>query len=576
LVLGGASASALLAAGLLGGCDTETGKADKSVTAQLDNASAEMTSGNQADLISANKQLGDAAHVSTDSLPQQLRAKSLLGDSELQLARGFIRQIQNNDAQIDRLTREIYLLGDQIQANNAQYAALGKEDPAALLDAVKQKSQLVTGVDESSSWYKNEATALPAMSADDKQASAVQTAITALADKIKTESDQRNQLLDQADKLNMQSQHEQDRSKSVDLYVQGSNLRKQAADLTVAIDQDTQSLAHTQADLTVLQGQRESLTAALKSLNDKSESFNSDWKSVQEEQAALTADSKKVLGDDPVDMPKPDKVSGDLKTAFTIGSKASAIKGLADANHELRSNAQSHLNNAISFYKEAFDLATKIKLDLGARASKIDTQKPDQAAFAAEQTAVDPGSYRFLQADAKLQQAQFYAALAGEIKVRMDADDWLKPILTTAQLTALPTLDDSDGTFATDLKKAQASARDAYKDAGELFTNVNGDTNSSELKNSAAIAVIFDQYDWSVLEAAAGDVQESAVHLTIAKTKLKEAMSENVMIPGLPPELGSVPTPAGTASPTVTPSSPRATPPSQPPAAPGSPRLFDR
>jgi len=362
LLLGIASSAVLL----LGGCDTDSGKADKTVGAQLDDASAHMT-GSAGDLMNANKSLGDASRDVTTSLPVQLRAKSLLADSELRLAQELVTQILANDAQIDRLVREIDLLGNHIESNSQMAASLAKYEPTALQDALAQNKKAVSGSDAKPDWYKSDAGTLASLAAVDSRVKDLAGKISALQNTIKTESDQRNQLLAQADKSTQASQHEAGQ-KSVDLYVQGSNARKQAADLTVKIDNDNAGLSQDQADLAVVQGQHDSLTAALKSLDDKSVAFDTDWKAVQARQGQLIVDSKKTLGKDPVDAPEIDK-NGDLTTDQTVGSKASAIadrtKGLAKKNHDLRALAETHFNNAVGKYRDAFDLANKIKQESG-------------------------------------------------------------------------------------------------------------------------------------------------------------------------------------------------------------------
>jgi hypothetical protein len=526
---------------LLAGCDTDSGKADKTISAQLDQATVQM-SGSETDRTSANHDLGDAARETTASSPVQLRAKSLLADSELQLAQGMTRQIATNSVQIERLAREIDLLGNQIQSNNKTITAMTKADPGPLQDALSQKKADVTGSDAKPDWFKSDSGTLASLAADDAALRDLQGKIGQSQDTIKSESDQRNQLLDQADKATQQSQHEQ-KQKSVDLYVQGSNARKQAADLTVKIDADNATLASQQADLTVLQGQQDSLNSALKAFDAKGAQIDSDWKQVQAEQIELTEDSRKILGDDPVTPPTYNR-TGDLPTDATIGSKASAIFALAKKNHDLRGDAESHFNSAIEKYSESAAQANSIKADLGSLAAKADSQRPDQVAYQQEQAAFDPATYRFLQADAQLQAAEFYAATASEAKVRLDGIDRLKAIITDARLSLPATLDDSDGSIADQLKKAQQSAREAFKNASDLLGNLADGSAPPEIKSGAEIQQIFTQYGLYLLEQSTGDpadAQDAAAHLSAARAAVSTAVSDGLTLPALPAELSASP-----------------------------------
>jgi hypothetical protein len=541
-VLFGIASSAMLA---LNGCDNSAGKADKTIRPEMDAATVQM-GGSEKDQMAANKTLEDAAREPAASLPQQLRAKTLLGDSELQLAQVLALQVEANDEKIDQLAGEIGLLGNEIQSNNLAIAALAKHEPTAVQDALTQKKTGVAGSDAASVWYKSDAASLAALSNADGQIKDLQGKISGLQDTIKTESDQRNTLLDQADKLTQQSQHEV-KDKSVDLYKQGSDARKQAADLTVKIDTDTAALTSAQADLGAWQGLHDSATATVKSIEDKSATFDTDWKAVQAEQTELTSDSKKLLGDDPVNPPAPDK-HGDLKTDPTIGSKASAIAALVKKNHELRSTAATHFNSAVGKYNEAFGVANTLNTNLRELEGKVDALKPDQVAWKAEQSQLDPSNYRLLQAHAELQLADFFARSAAEAKVRLDLLAQVKPIIDAAKLTILPTLDDSDSSIAEQLKKDQASARDAYKEAADLLDKTATGTSAADQRAGAQVQLIFAHYGWYQLEAAAGNAQEAGTHLDAAKVALGDAKNNDAVIPQLPPELAFY-TPAGAGAP---------------------------
>jgi hypothetical protein len=552
---------------ILSGCDSPTNKTDQTVSQQLDEASLQMD-GVASDRMSAHQAIESASKDTGTSLPVQIRAKAMLADSELRIAQSISLQIQKNDVAIDRLAREIGLLGGNIEADNIRAAALAKYEPSALQAAVAQKQADVKGSDDKPDWYKSADAALPSLSADDKQAADIQTQISQLQDTIKSETDQRNQLIEQADKLTEQSYHEQ-KEKSVDLYIQGSNARKQAADLTVKLNQDNVTLTRAQADLAVRNGQHESLTATIKAFDDKSAFFAKDWTDVQAMIAQLNDQSKKYLGDDPVDVPKKDAKTGEIaadnKTDNTIAWKSAAIAVLAAENHNLRAEAEPHFNSAKSFYQTAGELAQKLLVDIKDKeAKKADPESnPDALAWDVEKDALDPSSYRFLEADVDMQKASFLTQAAAEDKVRLDLLERMKPLLTAAQLTVPPKLDDADGSIALQMKNSLTSADESYKNATELLSSISEGIGAPEQKSAAQVQLIFAQYGWASLLAAQGDAQKSAEHINYARNAVAAATTDGATLPSLPAELME-PAAGGT-----TPGAPSST----PGTAPGSTRL---
>jgi hypothetical protein len=549
LAVGIASCSLFLA-----GCDSASSKSDKTVTEQLDDANLKMD-GSVTDRSFAHTEIDSASKDTTASLPVQIRAKSMLADSELRIAQDITLKIQNNDVLIDRLAREIGLLGNDIEANNIRAGALAKLEPTELQAAVAQKQADVKGSEDKPDWYKTADAALPSLEANDKQSAALQTQISQLQDTIKSETAQRNQLIDQADKLTQQSYHEQ-KDKSVQLFTQGSNARKQAADITVKLDQDNVDLARAQADLALRTGHHESLSSAMKVFDDDSAYYSKDWAGTQAVIARLNADSREhFLGSDPVDLPKKDARTGDLtqnaRTDNTISWKAAAIAVLAEENHNLRAEAEPHFNSAKSFYANAAELAQKFQTEIKEKQAKrtdSDTN-PDAQAWDVVKYALDPTSYRVHEANAELQKAAFLARSAEEAKVRLAALAEIKPVVTTAQLTVPTKLDDSDGSIASQLKNALSSADEEFKEASDLLSNAAEGTGTPEQKNAAQVQLIFAQYSWAQLEMAMGDPQKAAEHMNYARNAVTAANTNGSLVPTLPPELVE---PAG-ASPGATP-----------------------
>jgi hypothetical protein len=540
LLLAGFAASSLL----LVGCDNQSGKADKSVTEKLDNASLQMVGPESARTAGAQL-LASAAQDSTASLPVRLRAKVLLADSELHAAESAIVAVQSNSATINQLTREIGLLSDNITANNMRAAALAKQDPTAVQNTITQKQTDIKGSDDKPDWYKSGDVSLASLAANDKQAGALQTQVQQLSDAVKSESDQHTQLLDQADKLAEKSNHEPKEISTKD-FLQAVDLRKQAADLSVKLDQDNLALSRAQGDLSIRTGQHESLTTSLKNLDDKSAFYAEDWKGVQQRIADLNTGSKSILGEtDPVAdaISRKDPKTGDLITEGkpgvpnTIGAKAAAIASLAKDNHAQRDLASVHFNNAVSFYKESVDLANKVQQELGDKlVKKTDpSTNADAIAYNEEKKTLDPSIFKTSQATALLERGEMEARLASESKTRSDLLEQLKPVLAAAQLTPPASMD--EGTLSKDYKDALEAARKDYGDAVDLLDHIRDGNGTPEQRNAAQIQEIFAHYSWASLEALAGDTQKAADQMTAAKTQVSASVSAGIILPDLPAEL---------------------------------------
>jgi hypothetical protein len=548
-------AASAVSLALLSGCDSGTGKADKDISARLEAAQAASESKAP---TATNGDLATASQSTEDSLPMQIHAKALFANSEMQLAEKSAAEVAANDALIDRLAGEIDALSGQIQRNNLLVDSLNQYDPSkggtsgkSILDSLKETQSMVTGSDDKPDWIKTDAGALASLNAVDKKLAGYQADVAKLTDAIKTETDQRSQLIDSGDKLEQQSEHEHG-DKSVELYTQASDARRKAAELTVQIDTDTAALARAQGDLALQQGQHDSLSATIKALDDKSRSTTDDWKNIQSEITAVNAASAALLGEDPVEAPSADKRK-DLLTKPTIGSKAKAIEQLGKENEKVRESAETHFNKAIELYQAADNLAMQLNSELNTKATTADPNKSEQTAWTTEKQAVDPNTFKFLQADALLQKANFEAASAAEAKTRLDMINTAKAALTTAGLTAPPTM--SEGDLAKQMKDAAGSAetgaRGSFNKAITLLDKVSTGTAPVEMRTSAKVQEILAQYGWSNLETTTGDVQAAADHTRLAHDLIASATSESITLPPLPAQptapgaTGTVSNPAG-------------------------------
>ncbi len=528
--------------GALAGCDyidSATSKADKRVNATLTEAESQM----QINPASAQGDVETAVKETGASTVQQLRAKVLQADGELKLAQDLAVQVARRQAIIDGLSTQITGLANQIQVSNDRAAALKKHAPDQLQDLIKQDTANITGSDTKPDWYKTDATSLASLAADEKQAAALQQQISKLQDTIKSETDQRTKLLNDADHSNEQSEREKGQ-KALDLFVQGSDARKQAADLSVKLDEHNVQLSRAQADLAMLQGQHEKLAAAIKMLGDRSVTVDDRWKAVQSEIDQINAASKSILGDDSAPayvLPTDEKA--DIESGTTIASKAAVIAALVQKNHQQRITAETHFNSAIDQYGQAYQLAGKFKAELAPRIASASDQKPEYDVWKEQLRDLDPATYGYLKGDAQLQKAEFYAGHAAEDKTLLDLTTNIKPILDTAQLTMPSPLVFTD--LDSDMKTAQGLARDNFKLAADQFSNITEGASEPENKLAAQMQLIYTHYGWALLETAANDPQTAGSQMELARSAVSLATGSNAYLPLLPPELAT----AGAAAP---------------------------
>ena len=417
---------------LAGGCDSARDKADRAVDENLRQAAA-------ADPVKAHTYLDAAAKESAASLPEQLRAKSALAAAELRQAMDVCSRVLTNSARITQLSQDITSLTDAVAADNRLVATLGKNQPDPVLAAVKQQSDAIAGSEQSPDWVKTDVNALAAAAPTDKSVTALQGQASTLEQQLKSESDQRNDLLAKADQLNQQSMQAQHQA-SVDLFTQSADARKQAGDLAVKIDQDNSALSRVKADLAVQTAEQAALQSASKGADDRTAAVNQTWSAVQEQIKAIQAHSAALVGDATADVPaaSPAAAKGDNAPgqAVTINVKAAQLADLVKANQGLRADAESRFKDASEFYNQAVGLANQLKGTLSDHANRGD--RPDRAdndAWKAELAATDPSQYRYLLATAQLDRAEFYARAAGEAATVGNLSTTVKAVLDAAKLT---------------------------------------------------------------------------------------------------------------------------------------------
>jgi hypothetical protein len=517
------------------GCDTDSGKADKNIEQQVTQATAAMN-GSADDQERAQKLIADAAGQSNAvaSYPYRIRAKALQAQGEVAAAERLTPQIAANQAEINRLSWEIDNLAAQIKSRIQLSEALAKYEPTSVQNAIKKNVADVQQGDADKKWVKSDTGVIDALAAVNATIASKQSDISKLQETIRTLTDQRTQLVAQADTLTQQSEREKG-DKSVDLFKQGSGDQKKAADLTVQIDQTNVLLSRAQEDLATQQGQQAVLNDAVAGFGDKSNQVDVNWSQINKQAGDLrTQAAKNLLGDE---TNAPD-VTADPTGGKTISAKGARIVELAEANQKLREEAETDLNNAVQFFKDAVQMAELQQKDLKTRMQALPSQdKPEVIAWNALINVQTPARYRLQEANAEQHRASLFVGRVNEASTRSQTAANLKAVLDDAKLTMPAMFDDSDNKIAQSIDEGHKDADLAYNNASDLLTGIIDGAAPKEQQQAATIARIFNQYGWSLLAASAGDTQKADEHLKDAKDARDQAVSTGAVLTNLPPDL---------------------------------------
>ena len=534
---------ALPAALVFGGCDSGQGKADKRVDGDLSMAAADDPN-TPAGREKAQRDLDSATKETAASPTQLLRAKVLLAESEMARAGDLAARVAVNESAVTGVVHDLTRLTAAVADDNRLVAALGKGEPTAVLAKLQECSTAMTGSADKPDWVTTDGGAVSSQAAADKAAADLQQQVDALQQQIKTESDQRTDLLARSDKSLRASQQE-DRAKSLDLFTESADSRKEAGDLGAKLDQDRVQLDHLQADLAVQQAQQAAVKAALAGMSDQTGKVNDAWTAVQEQVRAVKAHAAEVAGNPDVPVVGgATPASGGPWASQTVAGKAAAMAALLRDQRSLQAEADTHFNSAIRFYKDATDQAKAINATLGDAAHNERPERLSSAAFEVSKLSTDPAQYRYLQATAEFDRAEFFARAAADARAVAGVAADLKPVMDAAGLKVPDSLNDGNGDLLKVAKDDAKQADDTFKDATENFNLLREGSAPSGIKQGALLDQMFAQYGWSLLAGSNADAQASALHLEQAKAARDAALSEGAPMPSLPAGLATTAAPA--------------------------------
>lgn len=538
ILLAGLAVSSL---GLAVGCDSDSGKADKEVDIAIQTAETKAAAGTPDGLAAAIAELEKAAGNSVASLPSQAQAKAILAQAELTAANQLLRKVDAGEVAIAGKLDEIGILGDRIEAGNLLNTAYAKREPTAERAAVQKQLDEARGGGDKAEWISQdkEKSSIPTLSAIQQTISRLEGDISTSENQLKSLTEQRSDLLANADKLMIDSEALKG-EESVKMYKDGSEARRKAGELGVQIDNINAALVPMKADLVVAQGQQTVVQAAIAGFEAKLRQIDETWAEVQKQSDAQLATSKGVF-------------DGSTEGVATIASLSREIGALLEENRKNRDAAEQNLNNAIKHFDDAATAATKLGRELQtAMGETRDAVMRDSRSspWVLLQKVIAPSNYLLQKGNAQLQLAQMYSDRAGGVAARENLARTLEPVLSRAKLSMPSEL--SDSSLAQEQTTARGLADATFAAAVETLSTLSQSSASDTTRAACQVSLMLANYAWSESAASAGQTDNAKNHLNEAIRAREAAKQMNVAFPVLPEDIAPAPT-APPTSPSETP-----------------------
>lgn len=473
------------------------------------------------------------------------------GMNEMSAADKAIGKLETTEFQIRQVVDRLDNLTAQIRANNLAIAGLQKLQPTKSLDNLSKISSAAKG-DGSNPWIAGESAPVPSLALVQKNIDDIQQRVHDLQSKRADYEKQRTDLHQQAQKLNQQSESASGKA-ALELYNQGAQLRKKAADLSGQIEDADAKVMLEQQDLQVAQAQQKELNSALSRLDEAVKQANAGWETIQKQVQAYTQISQAIAGTGGAAAPTTEPSGTDLPT--TISAGISRLADLVKEASDLRGQADQHLTSAISEFGQAASGSRTISQEYSGYLT-AHPQAAEQPAwqlmtmiFNVAQPTLDKG-------EAELRRAQLQSAAAYTLAAQQAMIKNLASALGDAKISVAGMPENPDKAYEGDLTQAKQLAREAFTSAdSDLSSATNGGGSrgdmGSSFQSNAKVTRAIELYAQSLLLKSIGDTDNAGKALEQAKGIISEQKDISVL---LPPELQPPKEPPAGEGPTTAPS----------------------
>jgi hypothetical protein len=519
-------------AGAVGGCDNGQNEADKHVRQQLSDARVDAATG-QVD--AARQKREEAAKDGAASGGVRAAAKAAVAQDQLAIADELSSRIERSELEVVRLVSEISALTEQIRSGGTMATGYKQLDPKPALDKIAADIAAAEGGADKPAWFTNDRGAtIPTLAAVKQQLAQLETQINAQQEQINTLTQQRQRVLDDAEKAAADADQLKG-SDAVEAFKKGSDLRKQAGDLSVQIDKAQTAITHLKASVATAQAQQQAVNDTINQLKDQAATIEKAWKDVDARVAAQRQLAGKILGESPA--------SSAANPSSTVAQKAAELSRTVEEIKKMRADALAALNSAVTLYDDANKAATEYGVQLNTLISQSAPDRPEVDAWKQMREVMDPAQFRLRQAAALRELGTLQASNATSLRARIALQQALTAAMQANDLRANVSV--VNATAAQERGASIAAAEAAFKQAIEILTSIADAMSPSPAKDRVLISRALTNYAYAQLLRQKGDPNQEPLKGSIAKliSSAKAdrdlAAEHNPNLPSMPAELGT-------------------------------------
>jgi hypothetical protein len=509
------------------GCENASGKADKTVEAQVDESRGQRTASGELPAVPAS--LTSAANNTQASPATRAETLALLGQSEVQRAAALLGRADREEVAARRVIAEINRLGARLQSNNVVVAGLQKLEPTPERTALQEHRGAVQG-EKDTTWIKHETGSLPALKGVEERLTKLQDDIAKLEEQSKNLAGQRSRLIAEAERLERESEGVESK-RSVELFNQSANARKKAADLGVQVDVIQAKLVPLRQDQQLALSEQQLLNKAVQAFDARLQGTEENWKLVQKQIDDLQAASKALVGPvpnepaappaefasaaggaagaqpeaegaavpaaaatparGPTTRPSAARAGGAAPAGpavpVSLAGKLRWLSSLTKSIETQRGDAEALLTSALSHYTAAGTAASSLAADLQKQMGVAGAnQRPEMPSWKRLSELHNTSEYRLKQAAAHLMLAGLQRDRASLLAARSSTAKAIAPAIQAAKVAA--PLELAEQNVEAEVAKARDASAASYKEADELLNGIVEAKNNDAMIRAAKAA----------------------------------------------------------------------------------------
>jgi hypothetical protein len=455
-------------------------------------------------------------------------AKSAQAHSELTAANEAMARLRVSELQAADLITEIVQLTGQIQTGKVLATGYQKLEPSAAVKNVQEKIAEAQGGQQRSAWISTPAAQIPTIAATRQEASRLEGQITERQQRIASLQQRRTQTLEESERA-AQSAEQAQGEQALEEYRRASNLRREAAVLSIEIDQIRAELLPLEQQLALTQTQQQGVTRAVQQFQVEQQNLETGWKQVQAQSQQQLQITQQIMGS--------------AQDVGSIAGKAEQLNAVLNEIMALRETALQNANNAVSFSDAAADAGAEVVRQMDdALRNDVDQARVERPAWEASRRVHHPSNYRLEQAIAERAVGNLMLSAARTQRLRLQAQQTLSQAVQGLQISVPEALQQEN--LEERATESVTLASEAFQRADDLLENITtGDAARQlpHLDNAARIGRVLTLYDRAQVARLAGRNEDARAFIAAAVELRNELASRRVTMPAFPTELGQPP-----------------------------------